>query len=795
MEHLPVITTLEEKYKAFLHSSALLLLVLFLIALGIGYIAYILYVYRKNYHKQLYFLTLQFPEIEEQEEFRFVEKMQSIFSSFHKCIATHTDKVFFEIYKVNNYISLQIGSNDPAILEQAKRLFSQLESVQIRTTTADALEEIEPRHVKRVAMIKDYYPITKDKYFFSTLIHVLASLREEEQAGIQFILRGVNKRESIQKKMHGLSLQGRKYKRQLHEHERTLLHAYQEKQKENLFAVKIYVVANDSLLSSNISAIFQSLNFGNNLFSVYGEKKESSKTRYIAPDTLLTPFFSLWNRKTSYLTASEVSYLFHPTSVIRGIYAPKQTKYIETLPEFIKEQDDAIFIGKAEDHEGRQLSLFFPIKNFARHLYVIGKTGRGKSTFLTTLITNLKKRKAGSTFVFDPHGDLLEDIVSSFDSQKDIVYLKTNSEYIFTVNPLFAFGKNDNEKAALQEGLLDIIQNETQEHGGITTSGVATIARIKQMLSIGIEFADAYYHYLTTKRGVIPEQARALVYKRQLTLNDLPLLLLKEMDYIDVLQEVFKGQETPTAIYIARLLESHTKQYMVAEAVQTRLEQLLHPSLRLVYEGNRLNIKDAIESEKTFLIPVQETTFGSRGVRGLMQSLFLLIWLYKRQAPERKDTYLFIDEFQRAQINAIPEIIAEGRKFKLSLVISNQQLGQLKEEIKDAILGNIGTLISFTVAADTIGAKTLAPYFGYSVSEKSLTSLPPYMAYMRTEGSNNKPLTTFSFETVPVEAKGNKDQEKIIKNSLRQYGENKEDLKKRLHTKQSNPMEYFLGEM
>ncbi len=794
MEHLPIISSINTNYKAFLHSSGFFFLLAFLITGMVGYCAYIIYLFRKNRHKKLYFLTLQFPEINEDEENRYIEKMQSIFSSIHRSISTNTDKIFFEIYKVDEYITFQVGSNKKEILDQLQRLFSQLGSVQVRTTKDDVLEQIEPLHAKRVSMVKDYYTISKDKHFFTALVHMLASSKEDEQAGVQIILRGVNKRGSIQGKIHKLIMKARKYKRPLYESEQMLLQMYQAKQKENIYKVKIHVVGNSTLLTENIGAAFQSLNYENNTFSTRSEKKEVSRTRYIGPETLLSYIPTLLTRSESYLTVSELSYLFHPTSATRGIYAPKQTKHIESSPEFTGQSDHNILIGTSEDHEGKRKDVYFPLKNFARHIYVIGKTGRGKSTFLTTLISHLGKGEKASTFVFDPHGDLLEDIAQTVDNTNDLVYLNTNNtDKVFTVNPLFAFGKDDNEKAALQEGLLDIIQNETQEQGGVATTGAATISRIKQMLSIGIDFADAYYNYLVTKRKLTPERAAVLVNERQLTLNDLPSLLLKEMDYIDVLQEIFKDQETPTGIYIAKLFEGHTKQNMVAEAVQTRLEQLLHPSLRLVYEGNKLNMQETIEIDKTFLIPIQETTFGSRGSRGLTQTLFLLIWLYKRQkTADRKETYVFIDEFQKAQISAIPEIIAEGRKYKLFLTLSNQQLGQLKDVIKDAIFGNIGTLASFTVAADVIGAKTLAPYFGNGITEKDLTQLPPYMAYMRTEGSGKKPLATFSFETIQNATKGNVNTEAISKKSLDQYGETITELKRKLHAKQVNPMGYFL---
>lgn len=145
----------------------------------------------------------------------------------------------------------------------------------------------------------------------------------------------------------------------------------------------------------------------------------------------------------------------------------------------------------------------------------------------------------------------------------------------------------------------------------------------------------------------------------------------------------------------------------------------------------------------------------------------------------------------------IPEIIAEGRKYKLFLTLSNQQLGQLIKPIKDAILGNIGTIFSFAVSADEIGAKTLAPYFGANVSERDLTLLTLFQGYLKTEGSGEKPSIILSFQTIPIhkEEKENDVVLAINKIALEKYGEKVSLLEERLSKKQENPLKYFTGEI
>lgn len=791
-----MLNSFDKIYKDFLFHNGLAILIILLITVVLGFIIYLIFLYRKNNHKTLFILTLQFPEISEESEVRFGEKMQSVFSTLYRLVLSQTDKLFLEVFKTGEYITMQLGSNNKRVLEQAKVAFSHIDSVQLRETTNDEIENISPLFAKQINVSKKFYAISKNDDFFSGVIHFLSSLQASEKAGIQIVLRGVNKKLTIQEKMNGLIYKARKEKRQLTDLENVLLHMYQTKQMENLFKVKINILSNEKSILYNMSTLFSSLNLSNNTFSSYKESCKKILSRFISPETLISSLPVFGSKQGIYLTSSELSCLFHPTSVMRGIYAPKQTKSIEATPEFLTEKEDNILIGQVEDQNGNNKEIFYPIKNFVRHLYIIGKTGKGKSTFLIQIICSLLKKTKSTLFVFDPHGDLVEDILKQ-NSSKNLIYLNiAGKDRVFTFNPIFAFGKSDNEKASLREGLLDIIKNETEEQAGNNTSGVATFQRIKQIIDIGIEFADAYYLYLTKEKKIEPQRAKEIVSARQLTLNDLPYLLFKEMDYIDTIQEIFKNNDSEVGIYVSKLYESHTKQYMVAEAVQTRLEQLLHSSLRLIYEGNKLNIKNVTTNGKTFLIPVPETTFGAHGSKALLQSLFFLIWDYKRRQKERSNTYIFIDEFQKAQIKDIPEIIAEGRKYKLFLILSNQQLGQLKQTIKDSIFGNMGTVVSFTVSPDEIGAKTLAPFFGNGVKEEDLINLPPFTAFMKTEGDNNKPLATFSFETIEPDKKPTKvNVEEINNKSLEEYGERVEDIKARLSRKQKNPLEYFLGDV
>ena len=755
-----------------------------------GYIGYQIYLHKKNIHKKLYFLKVTFPEISEHEVPKYKDKMRSVYSSIHKLINSQVDKFFIEVIKTQQYITVQVGCNDEKLLHKIKGLLSPISNIQISETQEDSICSIKPLKGRIITTTKSFYPIAVNSNFTDGILHQLSSLTSE-QGGLQIILRGVNKKEQIKSHITALEQRAKKYKRSLSESEKKEIEYYQNKLNSNLFKVKLVALGSSNQVVESIVSLVHTLNHATNVF-VSGEiKNKSIVNRYIAPESPLTTI----NRKRegSYFTADELATIFSPSSIISGRYAPKQTRSFEATPEFMEQTDTNVQIGTI-DHEDKKSPVFFPLKNFQRHIYVVGKTGRGKSTFLTSLISDLANKRTGSIFIFDPHGELLIDVMKVTGDVNKLEYFNIeNTKSVFTFNPLFAFQKSNFEKAAIRDALLDTVQHETQEISGTQSGGVATYQRIKQVLEIGIDFPDAYYSWLTSK-GVTTEKAEVIVHKNQITLNDLPLMLNKEMGYLPVLKAIYKDGTSSTSLYVNKMLDKHVSNQMVVDAVQTRLEQLLHPSIRLICEGNRLNLDSMIFENKVFLFPIRETIYGSRGARALIQSIFSLLWLTKRKSATSPETYMFIDEFQKAQITSIPEIIAEGRKYKIYLTLSNQQLGQLREDVKNTILGNMGTLVSFTVSADDIGAGKLTPFFGKNMTVDDLSNLAPYVAYLRTEGSKNKPLVTFSFRTIKPEfiEREQFNIETINQTTLSSYGELISDIENKISSKQSNPLKYFL---
>ena len=133
---------------------------------------------------------------------------------------------------------------------------------------------------------------------------------------------------------------------------------------------------------------------------------------------------------------------------------------------------------------------------------------------------------------------------------------------------------------------------------------------------------------------------------------------------------------------------------------------------------------------------------------------------------QRKDFYLYVDEFQNFATTSFIKILSEARKYHLNLILANQYIAQLDEPIQKAIFGNVGSLASFIVGASD--AKVLFAEYGKNISENELISLARFQIAMRLS-INNTTSTPFMAYTLPLPDCANQNKEKIIRSSLERY--------------------------
>jgi type IV secretory pathway VirB4 component len=362
-------------------------------------------------------------------------------------------------------------------------------------------------------------------------------------------------------------------------------------------------------------------------------------------------------------------------------------------------------------------------------LYAIGKTGTGKSTLIYTTAVQDLAGHAGLA-LFDPHGDLSTSLVHAARIYRpdDHIYLNpADSSDAFRFNPLASVHEDRRPQAAA--GLIEVFKKIWHDDWG---------PRLEHLL-----------------RNVI----FTLLEIQGSTIADIPPLLTNKAHRERVAaqlenQAVKDFWETEYARY------SGPFRAVIVAPLQNKIGALLtDPVLRRVFTGDgpQLDIRDIMDSGKCLIVNLDKGRLGEGPASILGSFLVSHIALAglarsEQSEAERRDFFVYLDEFHTFTTQALATMLSELRKYKVGLILAHQHLSQLDPAIRSAIFGNIGTLISFRVGA--ADAAYLAREFAPTFSAQDLTSLPRYNMYLRLQidGEQSRPFsarTLSSLDEIP----------------------------------------------
>jgi hypothetical protein len=206
------------------------------------------------------------------------------------------------------------------------------------------------------------------------------------------------------------------------------------------------------------------------------------------------------------------------------------------------------------------------------------------------------------------------------------------------------------------------------------------------------------------------------------------------------------------------------------------------PLIRRVigYRWSKVKIEEIMNSGKILLVDLSSGKIGednSALLGAMIITQIQLAAMNRAFIPEedRKPFHLYVDEFQNFATQSFIRILSEARKFKLNLTVANQYMAQLDEEIQDAILGNVGTLMTFVVGAQD--AQVLDKEFGKDFDVDDLVSLGKYQILMKMS-INDRTSNPFYATTLPLPSCVNKNYEKIVKMSRSQFGRKRKETQK-----------------
>jgi hypothetical protein len=372
----------------------------------------------------------------------------------------------------------------------------------------------------------------------------------------------------------------------------------------------------------------------------------------------------------------------------------------------------------------RNQGKLFGIKRADRlaHMYVIGKTGTGKSTLLHTLIQ--QDIQAGNGLaLLDPHGDLVEKIMAGVPDHRkdDVVYFNVpDPSQPYGYNPLKRVVPDKRPLAA--SGILEVFKTMWSDSWGVRMEHILRNALL------------------------------ALLDQPEATLTDILRLLTDDR---------FRRQAA-THVSNPRVRDFWLKEYehysfrLRAEAIgpiQNKVGAFLaDPKLYRIFTQPRqmIYIRRVMDEGKVLLINLAKGKIGedsSALLGGLLVTTIGLAAFSRADVPEpdRRDFYLYIDEFQNFTTLSLANMASELRKYRVGMILANQYLHQLQQDIRYAVLGNVGTLISFRLGAKD--APFMAKEFHPKFDDTDLINLPNYAIYLKLmiDGTPSKP---FSAETV-----------------------------------------------
>jgi energy-coupling factor transporter ATP-binding protein EcfA2 len=340
-----------------------------------------------------------------------------------------------------------------------------------------------------------------------------------------------------------------------------------------------------------------------------------------------------------------------------------------------------------------------------RHLYIVGKSGSGKSTFMFNLA--MADIAAGhGVGVIDPHGDLALDILDSIPRSRinDVCYLDATD----TERPV---GFNPATKIA-------------PERRALATAGIVSAFKHLWADSWGPRLEHFLFH------GVA-----ALVSRRHATLIDLPRIYTDDLYRSHVLESV---TDPETRRFWFEEFPSYSPSFR-SEATAPILNKAgqiaASPQLRLILGqlDPRLDLSFTMNNRRILVANLAKGTIGEQAsnlLGSLLVSHLQLVAMERGAKPphERVPFFVHVDEFQTFSSDAFATLLSEARKFALHFCLVNQFTDQLAHSIRSAVLGNAGTLIAFRVGSRD--AELLAPEF-HPMEPGALTDQSPFTAWLR----------------------------------------------------------------
>lgn len=474
--------------------------------------------------------------------------------------------------------------------------------------------------------------------------------------------------------------------------------------------VRIVSVAKSSdEASANLTAVASALDQfkyeGVNEF-----KKESLSNS--AQQKFIKNFVYRIPEETNVLNTAELSTLYHfPNQTVKTPHihwllskrAPAGPEISSQYSEGSVHLADSIFRDALK-------KVYLKLNDRRRHMYIVGKTGSGKTNFLQRMVLQDIYNGHGLAFL-DPHGDACEYILQRIPPERaeDVIYFNpadTDRPVGFNIMEY----TNENEKYRIVESFLGLLNKMFDPHNqGIT----------------GPRFQQAVRNAMLTAM-VKPETSLVEVVRIITDENYVKEFLPLITD--DVVRRYWTDQ-------VANTQEFHKSE--ILGHVTSKFEKFVTNKLMrniIAQSRSGFDVRQVMDNRKILLVNLSKGLIGEENSQflGLLMVPRILNAAMRRAdiaEDQRKDFFLYVDEFQNFATEDFAQILSEARKYRLNLIVANQYIAQIDDKVRDAVFGNVGTMVSFKVGVND--ASYLQNEFNPVFDQNDLINLENYNIYIK----------------------------------------------------------------
>jgi hypothetical protein len=405
--------------------------------------------------------------------------------------------------------------------------------------------------------------------------------------------------------------------------------------------------------------------------------------------------------------------------------------------------DETTYIGNRNVWGGEKPFGISPVDR-RQHLYVIGKTGTGKTTLLRNLICQDLERGKGVALI-DPHGDLAEEILDCIPSWRadDVLYFNP-ADTDFPVGFNLVRSSVDSRKYLEASAVVGAFKHIWRDSWG---------PRLEYILYAGVA---------------------ALMECENVSLLSLPRMLTEARYRRWVLHQV---RDPIVRTFWEREFAGFDKRLLaeIISPIQNKVGQLLMAApLRNVFGQvkSKIDPRFIMDNRRIFIANLSKGRLGedkSNLLGSLLVSKFQTAAMERADVPEgsRTDFFLYIDEFPNFSTDSFAGILSEARKYRLNLTLAHQYIEQMRDEVRQAVFGNVGSILSFRVGLTD--ARTLANEFGSGYAAEQFTELGNYemRAKLLQDGEYGEP---FLARTVAPSPLTHGHSQKLLRHSRERFG-------------------------